>query len=49
MFFPEGFTFTSDGKKVIGKYGEWFVLDGEEKYLLTNRMFKKTYYYINNL
>lgn len=42
--FREGFTFMSNGKKIFGRYSNWLVLDGKEKYVMTRKMFDKTFW-----
>ncbi len=41
MLLSEGFTITITGKKIKGNPGNWLIINGTQKYILTERMFRK--------
>lgn len=43
MWLPEGFTITTNGEKIRGNPGNWLIIDGTQKYIVTERMFRKKY------
>ncbi len=43
MWLSEGFTITITGKKIRGNPGNWLIINGTQKYILTERMFRKKF------
>lgn len=43
MWLAEGFTITFKGQKIRGEPGNWLIIDGTEKYILTERRFRKKF------
>jgi len=48
MWLPEGFTITLHGQKIRGNRTNWLIIDGTQKYILTERMFRKKYRKVND-
>lgn len=44
QMFMEGFVFFNNKEKMFGKRMHWFIIDGNEKYIMSCKMFKKTFY-----
>lgn len=43
MWLAEGYTITFKGRKTRGEPGSWLIIDGTEKYILTERAFRKQF------
>lgn len=48
MWLPEGFTITLKGQKIRGEPGNWLIIDGTEKYILSERVFRKKFRKVND-
>ena len=48
MWLPEGFTIIVNGKKIRGNPGNWLIIDDTQKYIVTERMFRKKYRKVND-
>lgn len=48
LFFFEGFTITFDGKRYDGNYSQWLILDGQDKYIMSKKIFRKTFYFCHH-